>query len=137
MKQVFSIVTILSAIILPQAFATSCWIPPPEQEFEEASVVVMAFPTAVSDRKDIADSSKHRQTILWTVHATWKGTYKPGDTFTTRMNFGLDPSCSMPIYSKELHLLYLHGREPYRLFWPHTAARSLDHFKHLGSLHEP
>lgn len=100
----------------PVALACSC-VPPATVTvtYTEASVVVAAEAEAISDRtvKD-ERGDLARQTVLWRVHENWKGKHKVGSTFTTR-TFVDCCICGRSVAKGDVMLLYLYGKEPYKL----------------------
>lgn len=63
---------------------------PPARKFQGSKAVILAVPKGNSIKPAEAKHPEYRgplqQTIMWQVLVSWKGTYKPGGTFTTRKN---------------------------------------------------
>ncbi len=115
---------------------------PSNVRFKNSDAVVLAVPKAISfvpkEARWRTFAGPFRQTILWEVLISWKGTHKAGATFTTRQNFTEKRGCASgnPIATRELdvQLLYLSGHEPYShvgLDDPSDAARD---FRFLESI---
>lgn len=107
----------LCIFITPAALACSC-VPPITvmAAYTEAPTVVAAEAEAVSDRtvKDERGHDLARQTVLWRVHESWKGPHKRGSQFTTRTLVDCC-ICGRAVTKGDLMVLYLHGKEPYKL----------------------
>ena len=91
------------------------WSGTPIEQYDRATSIVVATVLSVS----IKDTGQQlpRRTILWDVKQSWKGPHYKGAKFTTReqtyaaaSSWSLTPGRSM--------LLYLDGREPYKLYGP-------------------
>ena len=119
MKPLLVLLVLLAAS--PAAEACSQIVFPPDYELERRDVVVLARPIASSYRPRTAANMRYtgefRETVLWQVLKSWKGSWKTGNTFTTRRTF--EPSaCSYEIRlsDREPKILYGSGVEPYRHF---------------------
>ena len=138
MKALLGVILATALMVSPSARATICFPPDPQAIYSDSDIVVLAFPKAISTLpRDAARAGfryPFRQTILWQVHVSWKGPYKPGDTFTTRTRFADGEGCSSPIYRQGSLLLYLGGREPYRLGRAYYPENSIEQFKYLEGL---
>ena len=124
-------------------FACSIFLPPPNERFEGSKVVVLAVPTAISFRPREAAKPSYegsfKQTVLWQVLISWKGSYRAGNTFTTRQEFSSGAECTsqFPVYSNAPQLLYLRGKEPYAFFYHSSPARSVQDFQYLELVRRP
>ena len=79
-----------------------------------------------------------RQTIIWQVLVGWKGSYRAGDTFTTRTDFTDGVGCTNPVHGRGSFLLHVSGKEPYILDNVYSPRLAVDQFKYLERLgHEP
>ena len=115
---------------------------PPTIRFKSSDAVVLAVPKAISflprEARRRTYAGAFRQTILWEVLISWKGTHKAGTTFTTRQNFTENRGCGSgnPIasYERDVQLLYLSGQEPYFHFGSHDPSDSADDFRFLEAI---
>ena len=89
----------------------------PEQKFKMHSVAVLAHPIAISTTPEDALSREFRgdfkQTIQWQVLVSWKGSYKPGDVFTTMKTHEPSMCGTGAQYERDVMLLFLDGNEPF------------------------
>ena len=124
-------------IFLPLAISLAMWpsmaaacqfyTPTAEHLIEESENLVIAHPVVISNLPKAADDpgygGKFRQTILWEVAVSWKGSLKPGDRFKTRQHLDRSGMCSpnAGIYSGESLLLSFRGSEPYRDFGKYSV----------------
>ena len=111
------LILILCFCVTPAGLACSC-VPPTTVTvaYAEASTVVAAEAVAVSDRT-VKDENGHdlaRQAVLWQVHESWKGPHKLGSKFTTRTLVDCC-ICGRAVTKSDLMILYLQGKEPYKL----------------------
>ena len=132
-------ILVATLLVLASTQAISCEIifPEPAAAYDQHRVVVLARPIGIAFKPDQAAATRRKtdfsQTIRWEVLLSWKGTYKSGDTFTTRHEFkSREASCVSPVPDKSAQLLFIRGREPYSDFYYLDPAQSLRYFKFLA-----
>lgn len=134
---------LLLAFSLAAAFdsnACSIVFPPPDTRFNDSAVVVLAAPKAISyqpkEAKDGGYEGRFRQTVLWEVLVSWKGSHQVGVRFTTRDWFSTSVECTsrFPVYGRNARLLYLSGREPYDDFYSFSPEYATHDFRYLETI---
>ncbi len=121
------------------AFACKPLTMEPRQKFEAHSVVVLAYPIATSTTPNNALTrefqGEFKQTIQWQVLVSWKGSYKPGDVFTTMKEHETSMCGTYAQYEREVMLLFLDGKEPYDGWFIDRPINELGDLKYLDRLH--
>ena len=112
---------------------------PVEENFKRSQLVVLARPIAFSylpkESAKPGYEGRYRQTILWEVLVSWKGSVKVGDKFTTRRKYG-DVDCTgyFSVDSKDARLIFARGTEPFADFDHHDINRPMSYyFKFLAT----
>ena len=120
------------------AAACSVIMFPPDYQFEQSDIVVMARPIGVSFRPKEAASlrytGKFRETAMWEVLVGWKGKWQSRARFTTRRTFEAS-TCNYEIRlaDRRTYLFYGYsGSEPYKHFTLIPAAQSSGYMQHLS-----
>lgn len=111
------VATLLAALSVGPATASSCIMPTARQDFATSEVVVAAEVQAVSLIAAPGQPGKFRRTILWRVHESWKGGHAYGSDFTTREVINCPRCVAYKLHKGQMMLLYLDGHEPYQLPW--------------------
>ena len=137
MRYIYAALSATTLLAGSNALACTIMVPPPSEQFEGSRDVVLAIPKAISFRPSQASKPSYdkdfRQTILWQVLLSWKGKYRAGDKFTTRVSFSGGFGCTsvFPIYSREPQLLYLRDMQPYADFHASSLRYAPEDFKYL------
>jgi hypothetical protein len=122
MKNIYeaSILFLVLALFPVSAAACRCSIPEDvSTSFREATVVVAAEAMTVTRARNPAIQDRPSfeadiETVVWSVHESWKGAYPAGQQLTTVT----DVTCCLcggSANKGDLVLLYLHGNEPFQL----------------------
>ena len=132
MRVVLSI--LLLAFVSP-AFGCTYFEFPPAQKFRMNSIVVLAYPIAISTSPENALSpnfgGEFSQTIQWQVLISWKGPYRQGDVITTMTDHDTSMCGSGAQYKREVMLLHLNGKEPFKSNMPDRPIDSIEELKYL------
>ena len=98
-------------------YSKACSIMPPSARslYAVADVVALARPLLISQRK-VQWKGKEvlQQTIVWRVLMDWKGPYKHGDQFITRMRYdGVECTSHFPVRERTAQFFYGYGKSPF------------------------
>jgi hypothetical protein len=97
--------------------AKACSIMPPSARslYGVADVVALARPLSISQRKvQWKGEEVLQQTIVWRVLMDWKGPFKHGEQFITRMRYGMDECTShFPVRERTAQFFYGYGKSPF------------------------
>lgn len=102
MLKVLVFLALATSIVSFDLEACSITPDPPARKFQSSKAVILAIPKGNSIKPAEAKHPDYRgplqQTVMWQVLVSWKGKYKPGDTFTTRKKMEMDEGgpCSTP-----------------------------------------
>jgi len=137
MKRILVLLFLL-AIAAP-ASACADILFPPDHEFAQRDIVVMARPVGVSFRPKQAAHLRYtgefRETVMWEVLLAWKGKWRSGDRFTTRRTFEASPcSYEIRLADRGTYLFYGYGKsEPYQHFFLVPATQPSQYMEDLSS----
>lgn len=137
MKRIM-VLLLLLAIAAP-ASACADILFPPDHEFAQRDIVVMARPVGVSFRPKQAASLRYtgefRETVMWEVLLAWKGKWRSGDRFTTRRTFEASPcNYEIRLADRGTYLFYGYGKsEPYQHFFLIPATQPSIYMKDLSN----
>ena len=132
-------ITALVFIAAISHYAKACSIMPPSARslYGSADVVALARPLLISQRK-VQWKGKEvlQQTIVWRVLMDWKGPYKHGDQFITRMRYdGVECTSHFPVRKRTAQFFYGYGKSPFLDFDVNTdLSHAEDDFLFLSEV---
>lgn len=141
MKRILALFFLLATAA--PASACSVIMFPPDDEFAQRDIVVMARPVGVSFRPKQAAHLRYtgefRETVMWEVLLAWKGKWRSGDRFTTRRTFKASPcNYEIRLADREIYLFYGDGKsEPYHSFILVPATQSSSYMEDLAKRIKP